>query len=191
MFNTLLNKLYAASISIDPTGAMLVSSTRDRILAWGLLFCFTSALCLICFLLWRRPLLRKLSILTYMVTLLIPLLIMPAIKREFIRVSEWRLIVDNGTWLPNSRREIDLNNLKKITERREGLLPGNLLGDPGVVWEIHWNDGKREDLELSDFFNAHRMVVAYFVRDHGHAMARLEDPDFSFKVTRVRQPSME
>lgn len=188
MFYSLLNKLYAASISIDPTGAMLVSSTRDRIMAWGMLFCFTSALCLTCFLIWRRPLIRKLSILMYIITLLIPVLIMPAIKREYIRVSEWHMTIDDGSWLPNSRREIDLNNLRGITERRSGYLPGNLRGDPDVVWEIRWKNGKREDLELNDFFNAHRMVVAYFVRDHGHVMSRLEDPNFSFRPTWIRPP---
>ena len=188
MFNTLLNKLYAASISIDPTGAMLVSSTRDRMMAWNMLFCLIAALCLVLFLACRRPLIRRASILVFIVSLLIPVLVTPAVEHEFIRVSEWRMVFNTGSWLPGSHKEIDLNNLHGITERRNGFLPGNLLGDPDVTWKISWNDGKQEDLELNDFFNAHRMVVAYFIRDHGHAMSRLENPDFSFKVTRLRQP---
>lgn len=186
MFNNLLHKFYGASISIDSTGAMMVYSTRDRIMAWGMLFCLIAALCLTLFLVWRRPMMRKLSILAFIVSLLIPIMIMPAIKKEYIHVSEWRMTIDDGSWLPDSRKVIDLNNLHKITERRNGFLPGNLLGDPDVVWEISWNDGKQEDLELNDFFNAHRMVIAYFVRDHGHDMSRLEDPNFSFKKTILR-----
>ena len=188
MFNALLNKLYAASISIDPTGAMLVSSTRDRMMAWNMLFCLIAALCLVIFLAWHRPVIRRLSILVFIVSLLIPVLVTPAVEHEYILVSEWRMVFDTGSWLPGSRKVIDFDNLHGITEQRNGFLPGNLLGDPDVTWKISWNDGEQEDLELNDFFNAHRMVVAYFIRDHGHAMSRLENPDFSFKVTRLRQP---
>ena len=46
LFNGLLHKFYAASISIDPAGAMLVTSTRDRIMAWGMLFCLIAFVCL-------------------------------------------------------------------------------------------------------------------------------------------------
>ena len=188
MFNALLNKLYAANISIDPTGAMLVSSTRDRMMAWNMLFCLIAVLCLVIFLAWRRPVIRRLSILVFIVSLLIPVLVTPAVEHEYIRVSEWRMVFDSGSRLPGSRKVIDFDNLHGITEQRNGFLPGNLLGDPDVTWRISWNDGEQEDLELNDFFNAHRMVVAYFIRDHGHAMSRLENPDFSFKVTRIRQP---
>ena len=185
MFNTLLNKFYAASISIDPAGAMLVTGTRDRIMAWGLVFCLTASMCLLCFLLWRRPIARKLSLLAFVISLLIPVMVIPAVKREYIHVSEWRMTIDNGSWLPNSRKVIDFNNLRKISERQDGFLPGNLIGDPNIVWQISWNDGREEELELNDFFNAHRMVVAYFIRDHGHSMSRLEDPNFSFKKTHI------
>ena len=185
MLNTLLQKFYAASISIDANGAMLVSGTRDRFMAWGMLFCLIGSICLLAFLLLRRPMARKITILAFIVSLLIPVMIIPAVKKEYIHVSEWQMTIDNGTWLPNSRKVIDLNNLHKISERKDGFLPGNLLGDPDVVWQISWNDGRREDLKLNDFFNAHRMVVAYFIRDHGHSMSRLEDPNFSFKKTRI------
>lgn len=180
MLNTLLHKFYAASITIDPAGAMLVSSTRDRVMAWGMLFCLTAAVFLICFLLSRRPMARKLSILSLGCSLLIPVLIIPSIRQEYIQVSEWRMTIDTGSWLPDSIKVIDFNNLRQIRERRDGILPGNLIGDPSVIWDITWKDGKQENLELNDFFNAHRMVVAYYIRDHGHSMARLEDPDFSF-----------
>ena len=183
LFNGLLHKFYAASISIDPAGAMLVTSTRDRIMAWGMLFCLIAFVCLVCLLVWRRTAIGKLSMLAFVVSLWIPVLVIPSIKHEYIQVSEWQMTIDNGSWLPDSRRVIDLNNLHKITERQNSILPGNLMGDPDVVWQISWNDGKREDLELNTFFNAHRMVVAYFIRDHGHAMSRLEDPNFSFKAT--------
>ena len=41
---TWLHKLYDASISVGLDGSMLVSSTRDRVLAWGLAFCILGAL---------------------------------------------------------------------------------------------------------------------------------------------------
>ncbi len=95
-------------------------------------------------------------------------------------MSEWKMTIDNGSWLYDSVKVIDFNNLRQIRELQDGTLPGNLIGDPSVVWHITWKDGKQENLALNDFFNAHRMVVAYYIRDHGHSMSRLEDPNFSF-----------
>lgn len=183
MLESLLHKFYAASISIDSAGAMLVSSTRDRVMAWGMLFCLVAALFLICFLISRRSVLRKLSILALLCSLMIPILVIPSIKQEYIHVSEWQMTIDTGSWLPDSIKVIDFNNVYQIRERQDGILPGNLIGDPSIIWQITWKNGTQEDLELNDFFNAHRMVLAYYIRDHGHSMSRLEDPNFSFEAT--------
>ena len=159
---------------------MLVSSTRERVLAWGMMFCLITAACLICFLVLRNPLARKVTVATLVCALVIPVIIIPSIRREYIHVSETQMTIDTGSWISSSTKVINFENLHRISEIQDGILPGNLIGDPGVIWHISWEDGTQENLKLNDFFNAHRMVVAYYIRDHGHSMSRLEDPDFSF-----------
>jgi hypothetical protein len=69
-----------------------------------------------------------------------------------------------------------MTNVKNIRERdNTGLVPGNLIGDPNVSWHLTRLDGNSEILELNEFFNAHRMVVAYYYIDRGFWLERLED----------------
>ena len=37
------------------------------------------------------------------------------------------------------------------------------------------NNGSSEVLKLNDFFSAHRMVVAYYYKDRGMWLERMED----------------
>jgi hypothetical protein len=67
----------------------------------------------------------------------------------------------------------DIRNIREVDN--EGLLPGNLIGDPNVSWHITRNNGMTDIMMLNEFFNAHRMVVAYYYIDRGFWLERLED----------------
>lgn len=75
----------------------------------------------------------------------------------------------------DSKTVLNFQDLENIKEQVDGFLPSNLIGDPKVSWHFLWKDGHRETLELNDFFNAHRMVVAYYIKDRGYKLERLED----------------
>ena len=170
-----LHKFYDASISIGSDGAMILVSTRDRFMIWAATFCFMAAICLVCFLLSKNPRGRRASLLAFLATLFIPLIVIPGVRREYIRVSPRQITVEQGAWFLGSRTILPLQNLDNVSEWRAGFIPGNLLGDPDVSWHFLWKDGRRETLELNDFFNAHRMVVAYYIKDRGYRFKRLED----------------
>lgn len=173
-FETLLHKFYAASISIAGDGSMFVSSTRDRMMAWGLVFCIVAGLSLLNFLLWKKKHSRTLSLSLLVLSLIIPVFIMPSVKREYIHVSEQHLTVETGEWYTASSRTLDIRELQTIKESIGGNIPGNLMGDPDVNWHITWQDGKQETLDLNSFFNAHRMVLAHYIRDRGYTVELLE-----------------
>lgn len=181
MFENLTHKLYAASISIDPTGAMLVTSTRDRFMAWATLFCFLAAMSLTVFLIWKKPVARKLSLSVFILSFAIPLYVIPTARSEFIRVSEYEMTIDSSNWLVNSKQVINLNDLELLKETQNGFIPGNLMGDPDVMWHFSWKDGTKQTIGLNDFFNAHRYVVAHYIRDRGNQIEWLDQPvDMSF-----------
>ena len=176
LVETLLHKFYAAGISIGQDGSMLVAGTRERVLAWGMLFCMIAALSLTAYLLCRHNRFgRRLALGILTVSLWLPILVIPSVEHEYIQVSPEQLTIDTGNWLLSSRRHYPLVNLDHISELDEGLVPGNLIGDPDVTWRITWLDGRSELVPLNDFFNAHRMVVAIYIEDHGLHVVRLEE----------------
>ena len=175
MFDRFLHKFYDASISIGTDGTMLLVSTRDRFMIWATTFCFVAAICLVCYLLLKNNRVRKACLLAFLATLLIPVFIIPAVRQEYIHVSPQQITVEQGVWFLESRTILTFHDLDNISERVDGIMPSNLLGDPDVSWHFLWKDGHRETLELNDFFNAHRMVVAYYIKDRGYRLERLED----------------
>jgi hypothetical protein len=175
MIESFLHKFYEASISIGADGTMLLVSTRDRFMIWAATFCLMAAACLISYLLTRNLRIRRACLLAFLSTLFIPLFIIPAVRQEYIHVSPERITVAQGVWFLESRTILDFQDLDNIREQLDGIMPSNLLGDPDVSWHFLWKDGRRETLELNDFFNAHRMVVAYYIKDRGYRLERLED----------------
>ena len=154
---------------------MLVVSTRDRFMIWAATFCILAALSLISFLVWKNRHARRLSITAFLVTLMIPVFVIPAIREEYIHVTPINITVEQGVWFRNSKTILYFQDLDNIREHVDGFMPSNLIGDPDVSWHFSWNDGRSEVLELNDFFNAHRMVIAYYIKDRGYRLERLED----------------
>ena len=171
-----LHNLYAASITVGLDGSLLVSSTPERMKAWAAVFCFSAALSLAAWLLWRRRRhAGRLALAAFLATLLIPALIIPSIRNESIHASREAIIVESGAWFMPTRTVLKMTDIRNIREYDGGLLPGNLIGDPAIDWHVTWHDGESRILELNEFFNAHRMVVAYYYKDRGYWLERLED----------------
>jgi hypothetical protein len=176
LIETLLHKFYAASISIDSNGGMLVASTDERLLAWAMLFCFATALSLLAGLIWKHRQARMAAATGLLACLLLTALILPSVRQEYIHVSPAVLTIETGSWYRPSRTVIDMADIDNIRESDpQGILPSNLIGDPVIHWHVTRTNGSREVLELNDFFSAHRMVVAYYYKDRGFWLERLED----------------
>ena len=149
---------------------MLVSSTRDRIMAWAMIFCLIAAFSLLAFLLSRKKPVRHAALAVFVVSLVIPVFILPSVKQEYIHVSPQQIVIDTGTWYKPSLMTLHFNKLSYITEETSGILPANLIGDPGIIWHINEQDGAKKRLELNDFFSAHRMVISYYYTDRGYVI---------------------
>ena len=173
---SLLHKFYAASISIGTDGSMMVASTKDRVLLWGIIFCVSAAICLITWLVWRRHHVGKLSLVVLVLTLTIPILIIPSVHKEYIHVTRSALTVESGEWFMPSKTVFQMTDIISIREiDNKEIIPGNLIGDPNVSWHLTRQNGNSQIIKLNEFFNAHRMVVAYYYIDRGFLLERLED----------------
>ena len=169
---------YAATLSIEPDGGLLLASSRERLLAWGLTFCI---LALISFVLWQFKIAKRTSRGTFFATLLIPLLIIPSLKHEQIHVTEDQISIQSGYWFYPTTDVIDLSGLDHIRQEVKLHALANLIGEEDIIWNIHRNDGNEEILDLNGFFNDHRKTVAVYLRDHGRKVNFLPYLDCTVK----------
>lgn len=166
--NILLHKFYAATISIGLDGSMLVASTGDRVLAWGMTFCFIAAFCLIGFLILRKPLIRRIPLTVFIISLGIPIFIIPSIKHEYIHVSRDQITINSGQWYLPSITVVALDNLQSLNRDTSDYMISNIIGDAYVTWHFERQDGSVQKLILNDFFSAHSMAIAHYIRDRGY-----------------------
>jgi hypothetical protein len=164
LIDSLLSPFYAATISMGPDGGLLIASSHERVLAWGIVFCTVAAIALI---FWLCRVQRTLALSIVGIALLIPILIMPSVRHEFIYVRKDRVTIETGNWFMPSRSVIDLAKLRRIRDEGHEYYLGNYYVEPNAVWHMDWSDGRQVELRLNGFFTAHRMAVAQYLRDRG------------------------
>jgi hypothetical protein len=170
MVHLLFSPFFDATITMTPDGGLLVASSRERLLAWGIVFCILAGTALA---LWLFRVGRSWMVAAFLSTLLIPAVVMPSLRHEHIHVLPDRITVSSGTWIAPSRDVIDLSQLLHIRERDMQFRLAGFTVEPNAVWHLARRDGSRDTLLLNDFFTAHRMVVAQYLRDRGRVVERL------------------
>src|SRR5690606_10721608 len=168
MIELLFGPFYAATIAMTPDGGLLIASARERLLAWGMVFCLVAAVALT---LWLCRVARRASLAAFCLSLFIPAVIMPSLSRESIHVLPHRITVTGGTWLAPEQKVVDLARLQHIREEDTRFRLAGYYVEPNAIWYVHHRDGGRDTILLSDFFTAHRMVVAQYLRDRGLLVA--------------------
>ncbi|MBI1732161.1 MAG: hypothetical protein HYR49_05255 [Gammaproteobacteria bacterium] len=167
MIQLLFESFHAATLTMGLDGALLLAGARERVLAWGIVFCLMAAAAL---LLWLLNVRRRIAVSMLVVSALIPLLVMPGLRRENIRVLPHRIVVDTGAWLLPARTAIDLTNLRQIRQQQTQFTFAGYIVEPNALWELEYADGSTRQILLNDFFTAHRMAIAQYLRDRGHVV---------------------
>ncbi len=165
MISLLFSKFHAATLSMGADGGLLLAGTRERVLAWGIVFCLLAAAALV---FWLLKIRRRAALTIFLLSLLIPALVMPALRKEHIYVLPERIVVDAGGWLLPSRTTIDLENIRQIREQQTQFNIAGYIVEPNALWHLDYQDGSTRQLLLNDFFTAHRMAIAQYLRDRGH-----------------------
>jgi hypothetical protein len=167
MIKLLFSKFQAAAMSMGADGGLLLSGTRERVLAWGIVFCLLAATALV---FWLLNIRRRAALTLLLLSLLIPALVMPALRKEHIHVLPDRIVVDTGGWLLPSSTTIDLKNIRQIREQQTQFNFAGYIVEPNALWQLDYRDGSTRQLLLNEFFTAHRMAIAQYLRDRGHVI---------------------
>ena len=165
MISLLFSKFHAATFSMGADGGLLLAGTRERVLAWVIVFCLLAAAALV---FWLLKIRRRAALTMFLLSLLIPVLVMPALRKEHIYVLPDRIVVDTGGWLLPSTTTIKLENLRQIRVQQTEFNIAGYIVEPNALWHLDYRDGSTRQLLLNEFFTAHRMAIAQYLRDRGH-----------------------
>lgn len=165
MNELLFGIFHAATLSMGADGGLLLSGARERMFAWGIVFCLLAAAALV---LWLLNIRRRTAVAALLASLLIPALVMPAVRKEHIYVLPERIVMDSGGWLLPASTTISLANVRQIREQQTQFRLGGYIVEPNALWHLEYRDGSTRQLLLNEFFTAHRMAIAQYLRDRGH-----------------------
>jgi hypothetical protein len=152
----------SASISYMPDGALQISSAPGRYLAWVLAFIIVTPLSYWC---WRRRIGWHFAPAVFFASFTVPLLVVPGIALESVRVSPEVLSVRTGFWFSPTIHTIPLVHLDSIVERQEVTDPR--MGTHDRFWYFRYETGDQRRLNLSDLLDANRSKITDYFREHG------------------------
>jgi hypothetical protein len=158
------NRLFgSASVTETLDGHLLIQSAPGRFIAWGVAFAVLLPLSLWC---WRRHIGGRLAPGFFFASFAIPLIIIPGIATESVRVSPEALIVRTGFWFSPTEFRVSLPEVETIVERHE-VVPQRRARREETIWEFHERSGKVRRLQLPDLLEANRGAASEYLRARG------------------------
>ena len=151
----------AATASAQADGSLLIHSAPIRYVASILAFLIVAPGL---FFLWRKRVFPQAALAFFIASFMIPTLIVPGFLIESVHVSPSRLTMSTGFWWSPTRKEILLDGLTSVRERRE-VIKEDRFSRTAIIWKFEFRDGRNVDLELWDMLHNKRTVVAQSVRD--------------------------
>ena len=155
----------AASVTETADGSLCIRSAPMRYAVWILAFVVVAPVSWWC---WRRRIGGRLAPGFFYASFLIPVLVVPGLALESVRVTPAALTVQTGLWFLPTTHEIRLSGLESVTEQIEARSGRRRFGSrTDTVWYFHYRSGEQLRLVLSDLFEANRDRVLEHLRRRG------------------------
>src|SRR5690242_5795361 len=115
LIGTLSQGVFAsASVAVAADGSLNIQSAPGRYVAWLMAFIVILPLSAWC---WRRRIGGRLAPGFFFASFLIPLLVVPGIATESVRVGPDALVIRTGFWFSPTIHEIPLAGLEAVIEQ--------------------------------------------------------------------------
>ncbi|MCX6898148.1 MAG: tetratricopeptide repeat protein [Verrucomicrobia bacterium] len=156
----------AASVTEAADGSLSIRSAPMRYVMWILAFVVVAPVSWWC---WRHRIGGRLAPGFFFASFLIPVLVVPGIALESVRVTPAALTVETGLWFLPTTREIRFSGLESVTEQIETQSGRRSRFGPrhDTVWYFRYRSGEERRMVLSDLFEANRTRVIEYLRRHG------------------------
>lgn len=153
----------SATVSETADGVLVVQSAPGRYVGWIVAFFIVASVSRWC---WRRRIYKHFAPAVFFGSFAIPLLVVPSIATESVRVSADALSIRTGLWFAPVERHITLAGLEAIIET-DAEVSQRHASRSDTVWEFRIRSGDPLRLVLSDLLDENRAVVAERLGKHG------------------------
>jgi hypothetical protein len=155
--------LAPATIAETADGGLLVASAPGRYVQWLLLFLVLLPVSRWC---WRRKLGGNLAPGVFYAAFAIPLVVVPGIALESIRVAPDGLSVRTGLWFSPTERAFPFAELDEIVESEQEIDQRD-AERRDRVWSFRYRTAAERRLKLPDLLDANREPVIESLRRRG------------------------
>lgn len=153
----------SATISHAADGAVIVHSAPGRYVAWLAAFLVLLPVARWC---WRRGIGGPFAPGVFFASFTIPLIVLPGIAIESVRVSPDSIVTHGGLWHSPTHRHFPLSDLESIVETKEPIAQRGFQRRD-TFWEFRYRSSPSRRLKLSDLLDANRTHIIEYLRQHG------------------------
>ena len=158
-----LSRFFASAHIEEGAGGLSIRSAPGRYAAWLLAFGVILAAAWFCR---RRRIGGNLAHGAFYASFAIPIIVVPGIALESVRVSRSELVVRTGLWFSPTVTRIALDGIESITER-SAAAPQRGLPRRETFWRFRYGDGKERTLKLPDLLMVHGETAAGYLTRQG------------------------
>jgi hypothetical protein len=160
-------RLYAlfasASITQAADGSLMIQSAPGRYLAWVLAFVVVLPIAVWC---WRKGLGGRYAPGVAIASFAIPIIVVPGIAMESIRVAPDKITMTTGFWFAPTRYQIPLSDVDEIVATHRAV-DQRMVPRHDTSWDFRFRSRDHHVLHLSDLFDASRGHIIEYLRQHG------------------------
>lgn len=153
----------SATVAETADGVLTIHSAPGRYIMWAVAFLVVLPSSWWC---WRRRLGGRFAPGVFFASLTVPLIVVPGIATESVRVTPESLSIRTGFWFAPTDYHIQLTDLAAFIETDEAVAQ---RGAPrrDTFWEFRYRSGRSLRIDLPDLFSANRAHVIEYLRQHG------------------------
>lgn len=161
---TLAERLFAsASVTLAADGSLNIQSAPGRYAAWLAAFIVILPLSAWC---WRRHIGGHFAPGFFFGSFVIPLIVVPGIATESVRVAPDALTIRTGFWFSPAILQIPLSGLEAVIEQEEAVAQRGLPRHD-TFWYFRYHSEGQRRIDLPDLLDANRDQVIMYLRKHG------------------------
>ena len=155
--------LFSSGIVDQTANSLVIHSAPGRLLVWVLAFILVMPAAWYC---WRRGIAGHYAPGAFFASFIIPMLIIPGIATESVRVTPSEISIRTGFWFAHTKLEYPLVGVDGVVEKRIAV-PQRRVPRRDRVWDLHYRSGSTRRLHLTDLLDANRAPVVGYLQHQG------------------------
>ncbi len=163
LFAGLFEQLFeSATVTLAADGSMCIQSAPARYVVWvlgSIVAVLFSGWC------WRHRIGGRFAPGVFFASFLVPLIVVPGIATESIRVSPDSMTIQTGFWFAPTIDEIPLSDVESVTERVEAV-EQRAFERHDTFWYVRYCSGEERQIHLTDLLEGNRFAVFEYLRQH-------------------------